>query len=157
MTIEQCIEMQKTLPKDKEGFVIEFESGLRVKIKGDEYMKIAKIMSCMTPLAFWEVMVEGKVPQEYLAQIPEELRPQWEPIVNLLESSYANALLDTIVNIDIIKQIVGIEDFRAVGIFLKEHAYKLKHPELVWPSLRKNDKALDKSIMSIIRPKGNVL
>lgn len=156
LIIEEAINLQKTLPKDNEGFVIEFESGFRVKIKGDEYLKIAKIMAHMTPLAFWEVMMKGKVPESYLAQIPEELRSEWEPIVRSLENTYSETYriirweLNRVENVD-------FRNFKDVGIYIKNNPGYFTHPELVWPILRDNYQSLDRAIMSIIKPKGNEL
>ena len=67
----------KTLPSRREGFVVTFPStGLKVKIKGDEYLKIHKIIANLTPLAFWEAWDAGekKIPDAYLQQVPEEFR-----------------------------------------------------------------------------------
>jgi RNA ligase len=66
----------KTLPSTKEGFVVTFSNGLKVKIKGDEYCKIHKLLTRMTPIAFWEAWdFELKdIPVDYLAGLPEEFR-----------------------------------------------------------------------------------
>jgi RNA ligase len=67
----------KTLPSQNEGFVVTFPSnGLKVKVKGDEYLRIHKIISNLTPLAFWEAWdcKEKKIPAVYLQQVPEEFR-----------------------------------------------------------------------------------
>jgi len=52
LTIEQMIVLQKTLSEDDEGFVVRFNNGLRVKIKGEEYLRIAKIISQMSLVSF---------------------------------------------------------------------------------------------------------
>src|SRR5207249_3478205 len=77
-----------------EGFVIRFADGRRVKVKTEWYLQIAKIMSNLTPIAVWEVMRGGKVPDSYLVQVPEELRPVAEKYQAILEGQYARALLD---------------------------------------------------------------
>lgn len=153
-TIEQCIELKSTLPKDDEGFVVHWpECDTRIKIKGDEYMKIAKIMAHMTPLAFWEVMEQGgKVPLSYLEQIPEELRPMWEPIVAELEHqySYVQAKLE----IDLTK-LPSLTDRKAIGLFIKDNAESLNYPRLIFPRISYGN-AHD-GIMKVIRPTGNDL
>lgn len=159
-TIEQMIEMQKTLPKTQEGFVVRFYAGLtalRVKIKGNEYMKIAKILAHMSPLAFWESMVGGMVDKTYLAQIPEEFRPIYEPMVIELERQYTNLYLE--ISSEYIRLPVGgtsPEERKALGLFLQSDT-TLKHKAAMFPCLLEDRKAVNKYIMKLIRPKGNVL
>ena len=83
-------EFCKALPKDKEGFVLTFENGLKVKMKGDEYCKIHKIISYMTPLAFWEAwdLETQEIPKEFLAQIPEEFRETCDELEHKIHRSH---------------------------------------------------------------------
>jgi RNA ligase len=75
-TLEDLYEYCKGLPATQEGFVVTFSNGLKVKIKGDTYCRIHKMISRMTPLAFWEAwnLELKEIPKEYLAQLPEEFR-----------------------------------------------------------------------------------
>ena len=74
LSLEDLVEYCKILPSSEEGFVVTFQSGLKVKIKGDEYTKLHKIISNITPLAFWDVWDTEKqeIPKVYLSNIPEE-------------------------------------------------------------------------------------
>jgi RNA ligase len=47
------------LPRDREGFVVRFASGLRIKLKGEQYCRIHKLISRCTPLALWDAMMPG--------------------------------------------------------------------------------------------------
>lgn len=162
LTIEKMIELQKTLPKDKEGFVVKFENGLRVKIKGDEYMKIHKMLSNLSPISFWEGMDRGRVNREYLMQLPEEYRPEYEPIVAELEKQYDD--INNEVFKDLLKMTLDIgapppeitrEYRKKIGLYLGSH--KLKHSSAMFPIVLKNTDALDKYILKLIRPTGNVI
>lgn len=93
-TLEELIELAKSIPFQEEGWVLRFENGLRVKIKGADYLRIAKIKSCMSPLSFWEAMMVGKA-EEYLVSIPEELRPDAEAIYDTLKKQL-NTLKDKV-------------------------------------------------------------
>jgi len=167
LTIPQMIELQKTLPKDKEGFVVYFhENDLRVKIKGDEYMKIAKLLADLSPLSIWENMYMGKVKREVLEQIPEEYRNEWEPIRDKIEDRYNQVLNEVNQDIETIRESIHVlkewpkftfadKDERAkIGLFTKEKAGLLKHPGGVFPVLMRQE---DKYIMKLIRPTGNKL
>lgn len=66
----------KTLPSSEEGFVVTFHNGYKIKVKGDEYCKIHRILANMTPLAFWGAwdLERANIPKEFLVGIPEEFR-----------------------------------------------------------------------------------
>lgn len=159
-TISEMIDFQKTLTKDEEGFVVKYKSGLRVKIKGEEYMNVHRIISHMTPLVYWKAMELGKIPEKYLEQIPEEFREESDKLVNALRNRYkdcvqkirkeyetATKLFNEQNEIDNIKKFFGLymqssDSNYAKGIF-------------AW--LDGNRHKMDKFVMSRIRPKGNKL
>ncbi len=158
-TIEEMIELQKTMPKDQEGFVVRFNSGVRVKIKGHEYLKIAKIMSQMSPLSAWEAMSDGKVGQQYLSQIPEELMKEFEPVVRIIEAMYAATMeaicrdLRKLPRVDFDSK----EGKKTIGLLLHSGNHGLEHPSAMFLCLNHNAKGLEKYIMKDIRPTGNML
>lgn len=76
-TVEQLLDLAKSVPHTTEGWVLRFENGLRIKIKGADYLRIAKIIAHATPLSVWEAMVAGQIDQ-YVASIPEEIRAEIE-------------------------------------------------------------------------------
>lgn len=153
-TIEQMLELQKTLPKDQEGFVVRYASGLRVKIKGVEYMRISKLMAHMGPLALWECMKDGVVDTQYLTQLPEEMRPEYEETVELLEHQYriiGYEIEETVKNHKL--QNTSPDWKRTVGMYI--HSHSVKHQVAVFPYLLNNKEALNNYIMKTIRPSGN--
>lgn len=157
-TIEEMIELQKVLPKDNEGFVVRFDSGLRVKIKGEEYLRIAKIISHMSPISFWESIENGKVKVEYLQQLPEELRDQYEPIVKELEDQYNKVQAQIIMDVGNLPltesdNIQDKEVKKKVGLFLKNDI--IKHKVILFPYLYGQMNLVDNYIKKIIRPDGN--
>jgi RNA ligase len=88
MNIEDCLKIQKD-GKAREGFVIRFADGRRVKVKTEWYMALAKLMARMSPIAMWEAMSGGKVRQEFLVVVPEEILPLAENYRQTLEAQYA--------------------------------------------------------------------
>lgn len=155
-TFEEMIELQKTLPKDQEGFVVRFENGLRLKIKGEEYLKIHKIISNLSPISFWESMENGKVPLQYLVQIPEEFKKDFEPIVETLENNYEIVQSELIQDFEKLPIVQDKDCRKEIGLFLKTE-HNLKHPDGVFPFYLGNSKALNSYIMKRIRPHGNNL
>jgi RNA ligase len=154
-SIKQAIELAETLPKLEEGFVVQYESGFRVKIKGKEYMKIAKIISNLSPISFWETMENGVVPKAYLEQIPEEFRGQWEHVVSNLQASYQRLLVRTKGCLDSCP--VDYRNPKELGTFMQTRPDFFPVPGLVWPLLKGDSDRVDKLIMRTIRPDGNAL
>lgn len=157
-TINEMIELQKTMPKDQEGFVVKFRNGLRVKIKGEEYLKIHKMISNMSPLSFWEVMVNGVVNREYIMQLPEEFRSDFEPILESLEAQYRKVMLE--IDQDLLKlpqiDITTREGKKTIGLFLQSEN-NLNHSGAMFGILLNQPESVNKYIMKLIRPTGNNL
>jgi hypothetical protein len=85
--LEDLYRYCKTLPISKEGFVVTFENGLKVKIKADEYVKVHRMISHLTPLAYWEAWdyTKQRIPKEFLEQIPEEYREFSDALVAVID------------------------------------------------------------------------
>jgi len=90
----ELIERANSLPASKsEGFVLWFpESQLRIKIKGEQYRKLAKFISNLSPLALWESMESGKVRDAFYNDCPIEFLGMAKEIGNKLEEQYADLL-----------------------------------------------------------------
>jgi RNA ligase len=69
----ELIATTRALGLDLEGFVVRFENGLRLKLKGEEYCRVHRVMSGCTPLALWESMVAGGDLDAMRRDLPEEM------------------------------------------------------------------------------------
>ncbi|KAA3640893.1 MAG: 2'-5' RNA ligase [Bacteroidetes bacterium] len=58
---------------NKEGFVVRFQSGFRVKVKFAEYIRLHKIVTQVSSKMVWEYLKEGKSMDALLEEIPDEL------------------------------------------------------------------------------------
>lgn len=159
-TIEETLIMQKTLPAEKEGFIVKFESGLRVKIKGEEYLKVHRLISHVSPIHFWQSMEYGKVNINYLKELPEEYRKEADEITEKLENKYqcikdeiGKSVADMILEIGA-GDLDNLEYRKKVGLYVKN---KPKHYSAIFPVLLNKYEAIDKYIMKTIRPTGNAI
>jgi len=154
-TLDELVEMAKTIPFQEEGWVLRFENGLRVKVKGADYLRIAKIKSHMSPLAFWEAFLERKA-EEYLASIPEELREEAEEIYGTLKHQ-----------VGVLKQKAELEvqnlNLRAADLndkdLLKQIAFEIqKRPDwmvgYLFQTLRQKESEV--TLIKLLRPTENV-
>lgn len=68
--------LKKLEEANKEGFVIKFENGLRIKVKFAEYVRIHRIITQVSSLTIWEYLKEKKNFEEILEKVPDEFY-QW--------------------------------------------------------------------------------
>lgn len=64
--------IKKTITDDEEGRVIMFENGFRMKIKGDEYLRLHYILTNISTRDIWQMAKEGKSIEEILVDVPDE-------------------------------------------------------------------------------------
>lgn len=88
-SIDDLLEIAKSLSADQEGFVVRFASGRRVKIKGEEYCRIHRLVSRVTPLAVFDLLIAGDDPVKVARELPEEFRRDFETIHEILSSQLA--------------------------------------------------------------------
>ncbi len=141
---------------DREGFVIRFRSGYRVKLKGAEYLRIHRLVSRVTPLMIWESLSDGIDLDVIRREIPEEFWSDFDQIRALLEARFRQLVHD-----------VEQERARFAGATDKELGLALQSvPAAVRPfifSSRKfGDRWFDKpmcraSLHRTFRPDSNVL
>lgn len=63
----------KSLIKDnEEGYVVRFSNGDRMKIKGEEYLRLHKIMTNVSTTSVWEMLSTGQDVTELLKDVPDE-------------------------------------------------------------------------------------
>ncbi len=63
----------KDMVKDnEEGFIVRFSNGDRMKIKGQEYLRLHKIMTNLSTTAVWEVLSNGGNFENLLKDVPDE-------------------------------------------------------------------------------------
>lgn len=118
ISLTDLLETLKTLPSNREGFVARYPSGLRVKFKGEEYLRIHKLVSHLNPKTFWEQMTQGKVDSAFLQKIPEEFKAWSEAIVLELETAYQQEFqrLQTIY-----KQLPETSDRKEFASYILQH------------------------------------
>lgn len=64
--------LKQAIPDNKEGYVVKFSNGDRMKIKGEEYLRLPKIMTNLSTTSVWEVLSSGGKMEEYLENVPDE-------------------------------------------------------------------------------------
>src|SRR3954467_8678623 len=83
--VSELLALAKTLPPTEEGFVLRFSDGLRLKVKGNEYCRIHRMVSRLTPLAMWEAMQAGDDLEAVRRELPEEFWADFDAITAILQ------------------------------------------------------------------------
>lgn len=83
-SISDLVTHAKSLPATEEGFVLRFTDGTRLKVKGDEYLRIHALITRCTPLAMWEAMLTGDDMVSIRKDLPEKFWPDFDAITLIL-------------------------------------------------------------------------
>lgn len=148
----------KTLPANEEGFVITFHNGLKVKVKGDEYCKIHRILSHMTPLAFWNAwdLDKADIPKEFRVLMPEEFREVTDLLYKQIYDIHWNTFHDVERKYkEIMKGLSPDIDHKTLFFKIKD-TYPRDSSDLMYFH-KKNYKKLWTGIHRRIRPTNNIL
>lgn len=65
-------ELKGKVEQNAEGFVVRFSNGNRMKIKGEEYLRLHKIMTNISTTGVWEHLSNGGDINELLKDVPDE-------------------------------------------------------------------------------------
>lgn len=88
----ELLDLCRTLPASQEGFVVRFNGGLRVKIKGDEYCRVHRLLTHLTPLGVWEMLLNRDDIESVRMKLPEEFWVDFDRLTNLLRQRLSSAL-----------------------------------------------------------------
>jgi T4 RnlA family RNA ligase len=64
--------LKQSIPDNKEGYVVKFSNGDRMKIKGEEYLRLHKIMTNLSTTSVWEVLSNGDKMEDLIKDVPDE-------------------------------------------------------------------------------------
>lgn len=132
----------KTLEEDnREGFVIRYKSGLRVKVKFAEYVRLHRIITQVSSRVIWEYMHENRSLEELLDKVPDEF-------YNWVRATYCNLLAE-------VKEIQNycILNFKDLGDRKENALYynTLKYPAIMFRML--DNESYHSIIWKLVKPK----
>jgi len=80
--------LSSMIKDDEEGFVVRFSNGDRIKIKGQEYLRLHKIMTNVSTTSVWEVLSNGGDFDDLIKDVPDEFYQKIKSYVLQLNSNY---------------------------------------------------------------------
>lgn len=131
---------------NKEGFVIRFSNGFRVKVKFEEYVRLHRIITNISSTDIWEMLAANKPLDEILEKVPDEffdwvreteakLRSEFETLENEYKWIYK-----------VISRSPSAETRKGFA----ERAMFYKHPSLLFSMVDEKDYA--PGIWKLIKP-----
>ena len=78
-----------------EGFVVRFASGLRVKIKFEDYVRLHRLVTGVSTKTVWEYLAEGRPFDELLDQVPDEFHRWLTQTVDGLRGQFDTILAES--------------------------------------------------------------
>jgi len=115
--MDSILKKAEVLDLSEEGYVIRFKSGIRLKIKGDEYVRVHKIISHATPLAIWDTMLRGDGLNEVRKEMPEEMQKDFDIIVSIFESKLAAFIAE----VEDLTENMKSKSDKELGLFMQQH------------------------------------
>ena len=144
--------LKQSIADNKEGFVVRFSNGDRVKIKGEEYLRLHKIMTNLSTRNIWETLANGEDLITSLVDVPDEFHAKIRVYVGELTSNYETLekeytwIFNTIIR-GLETHNVPQEKQRAV---FAQYALQYKYPPLLFTMLDKRN--YSKIIWDLIYP-----
>lgn len=156
-SIRDLMDKARNIPWQEEGFVVYFDNGLMVKIKGADYCRIAKIKSHLGPLSVWEAMMTG-YPENYLRTIPEEIKAESDRIYDTLQRQLLTLKLEALTHVQFLNLYnVNLSDKETVKKKALEISRVKSHLKpFLFAVMRKTPREkCDLLLTEYIRPKNN--
>jgi len=137
--------LKKEISKDNEGYVIRFSGGMRMKIKGDEYVRLHRILTNFSTKDIWELLRNNEQLEPFLDRVPDEFDVWVKEVVRDLQTQY-----NTILN-----------DYRTILFNIwhpdkkvfAEYAKRYPHPSLLFSMYDGKNESTYDYIWKLLKPK----
>lgn len=139
--IQDLQALQAIQEENKEGFVVRFKSGLRVKLKFEEYVRLHRIITGVSTRTVWEALMSGMPIEQYLEKVPDEFYKWFRGVEQDLRSQFA--AIETVCK----------QEFRSFDSRKEAAAYYLEqctYPPVMFKML--DGRPYDEIIWKMIRP-----
>jgi RNA ligase len=80
--------LKNMVKNNHEGFVVRFSNGDRMKVKGEEYIRLHKIMTNISTTSVWEILSNGGRIEDFLTDVPDEFYEKIKKYENNLKYEF---------------------------------------------------------------------
>ena len=119
--IKDLSQLKALEEENKEGFVIRFADGFRVKVKFSEYIRLHRILTNVSNLTIWEHLMNDNDFNELLDKVPDEFYDKIKLLINDLNNNFNEIEKNTF-----IEYISIINDLISNNIYPNKKEFALK-------------------------------
>jgi RNA ligase len=131
----------------REGYVLRFSNGYRVKVKFEEYCRLHKIITNVSNVDIWEKLKDNLPLDEILDKVPDEFYGWVKKTENDLRERFQDIIEESEERIYSIKKKLGDSERRIYA----EEIKKEKNPGVLFNLL--DGRSPDQIIWKLVRPK----
>ena len=132
--------LQEEISKDREGYVIRFKNGFRMKIKGEEYKRLHRILTNISSRDIWEYLKDNKPFDEILEKVPDEFNKWVKDTVRNLQDQFDKIKSDVE---NEFKELINKKEFaekikdnpNRSFLFKRLDSYSNQLDEMIWNSI----------------------
>ena len=132
--------LKEEISKDREGYVIRFKNGFRMKIKGDEYVRLHRILTNISNRDIWEYLKDNRPFDELLEKVPDEFNNWVKTTIQDLQNQF------DIIKTDVENQFKELVDKKEFAEKIKDNpnrsflfkrldSYSNQLNEMIWNSI----------------------
>lgn len=137
--------LKKEISKDNEGYVIRFSGGMRMKIKGNEYVRLHRILTNFSTKDIWELLKNGEPLEPFLDRVPDEFDAWVKEVVKDIQIRFENIVKDY----NTIFWSIYDDDKKVFA----ERAKRYPHPSLLFALYDKKNKSAYDYVWKLLKPK----
>ena len=138
--------LKDAIEKNREGFVIRFSNGDRMKIKGEEYLRLHKIMTEVSTKSVWEILSNGDDMEGLLKDVPDEFYSKIKEYETALVRDFNMIKREY----ELIYAIINTPERIIDRALFASYAKQYKYPSILFAML--NGKKVEPIIWKIIQP-----
>lgn len=153
-SIDDIVNICKTLSYNEEGFVVRFSNGFRVKIKSNEYMKVHKLKSTLSPLSVWESLRDCISIEESIKNLPDEFFDVYRNLKKIFEDKLEAVISEIKYLYEQTKDMTA-KDLGLSNIKYKSFIFSCRNNDFLNEVYKPSRVRI--SVFEIFRPTGNVI
>ena len=143
--INNLFDLKKLEEENKEGFVVRFLNGFRVKVKFDEYIRLHAILTNVSNLTVWEHLKNNYDFDSLLDRVPDEFYNWLQKTINELQLKYNCVEREAVLEFLRIYHINEIKERKQFAEEAKKHEHrpilfkiydKKDYSEIIWKRIR---------------------
>ncbi len=140
--IKDLSKLQEMEEDNKEGFVIRFKSGTRVKCKNSEYVRLHRLVTGVNAKTIWEHLKDGTGVKEIIDRVPDEFFKWVNETVDELSFEYQKIERQAI---DLYEKTRGLASRKEQALSIKDSPFrgivfkmldKQPYADVIWKMIR---------------------